>query len=186
MIDETSQALRDFSQRYCDLWLQESGHAPASTEHLGIPSPCITATHQDEVWWLPQPFSAAQNLDAVERALDIRLQPSVVAFYTTQFAGDMRGTFAGKKVSLVQVWSENDFLRVQENLIGHLVMKQRLKHAPTLFIATTESELEVISVCNLSGQVVVEQLGTKKQQILAPSLKNFLISLQPVTDISAN
>lgn len=179
MIEETSGILRDFSQRYCDLWQQQHGHAPASTDLYGIPSPCIVASHEDEVWWQPQPFTLAKNLDAVERALDITLQPSVTGFYTAQFAGDMVGTFAGRRVSLVQVWSEEDFVRVQENLIGHLVMKRRLKHSPTLFVATTDSELEVVSVCNLSGEVIVEQLGTQKREVIAPSLENFLILLQP-------
>ena len=183
MIEETAQALRDFSQRYCDLWQQESGHLPASEELYGIASPCVVTTREDSVWWQPQPFTLAQNLDAVERALDIQLQPAVAAFYTTQFAGDMAGTFADRRVSLVQVWSEDDFVRVQENLIGHLIMKRRLKHSPTLFVATTASELEVVSVCNLSGEVILEQLGTQKRQILAPSLQNFLISLQPVSQL---
>jgi len=183
MIEQTAQALRDFSQRYCDLWQQESGHLPASEELHGIPSPCVVATQGDAVWWQPQPFTLAQNLDAVERALDIQLQPAVAAFYTAQFAADMSGTFSGQRVSLVQVWSEDDFQRVQENLIGHLVMKRRLKHSPTLFIATTDSELEVVSVCNLSGEVILEQLGTKKRQVLAPSLQNFLIHLQPLSGL---
>jgi hypothetical protein len=56
----------------------------------------------------------------------------------------------------------DDFRRVQENLIGHLVV-QKLKLSPTLFIATLESELEVISVCNLSGEVIKETLGTAKR-----------------------
>lgn len=180
MIDETSQALRDFSQRYCDLWQQQSGHAPASQEHHGLPSPCVMATHEDEVWWQPQPFTLAANLDAVERALDIRLQPAVTAFYTSQFAGDMTATLAGQSMSLVQVWSEDDFIRVQENLIAHLVMKRRLKQSPTLFIATTDSELEVVSVCNMSGEVILEQLGTKKRQVIASSIENLLIALQPL------
>ncbi|CAO97776.1 SecY-interacting protein [Erwinia tasmaniensis] len=180
MIDETSQALRDFSQRYCDLWQQKSGHAPASQELYGIPSPCVMATDEDEVWWQPRPFTLAPNLDAVERALDIRLQPAVTAFYTSQFAGDMTGTLDGRPLSLVQVWSEDDFIRVQENLIGHLVMKRRLKQSPTLFIATTDSELEVISVCNVSGEVILEQLGTKKRQVIASSIENLLIALQPL------
>ncbi|WP_240153684.1 SecY-interacting protein Syd [Erwinia amylovora] len=141
MIDETTGALRDFSQHYCDIWQQQSGHAPASKELYGIPSTCVIASHEEEVWWLPQPFTLEPNLDAVERALDIRLQ---------------------------------------ENLIGHLLMKRRLKQSPTLFIATTDSELEVISVCNMSGEVILEHLGTKKRQVIAPSIRNFLISLQPL------
>ena len=94
----------------------------------------------------------------------------------------MKGTFAGRRVSLVQVWSEDDFVRVQENLIGHLVMKRRLKHSPTIFIATTESELEVVSVCNISGEVIIEQLGTTKREVITPSLKKFLILLQPLSE----
>ncbi|WP_230320734.1 SecY-interacting protein [Erwinia sorbitola] len=184
MIEETSQALRDFSQRYCDLWQQTYGHAPASAALHGIPSSCVLESHEDEIWWQPQPFTLAKNLDAVERALDISLQPSVTGFYTAQFAGDMAGTYQGKRVSLVQVWSEDDFVRVQENLIGHLVMKRRLKHSPTLFIATTDSELEVVSVCNLSGEVIIEQLGTQKREVIAPSVQNFLIQLQPLSEPS--
>lgn len=181
MIEQTTQALNDFTRRYCEQWQQQTGHAPASGELYGIPSPCIVATHEDEVWWLPQPFTLAKNLDAVERALDIQLQPEVAVFYTAQFAGDMAGTYDGKALSLVQVWSEEDFTRVQENLIGHLVMKRRLKHSPTLFIATTESELEVVSVCNLSGEVIIEQLGTQKKQVIASSIESFLTYLQPLT-----
>lgn len=184
MIEKTTLALNDFTRRYCDLWQQETGHAPASRDLHGIPSPCILTSSEDEVWWQPQPFTLAKNLDSVERALDISLQSAVVALFTTQFAGDMTGTFAGRAVSLIQAWSEDDFLRMQENLIGHLVMKRRLKHSPTLFIATTDSELDVISVCNLSGEVIAEQLGTLKRQILSPSLEEFLIALQPaITDV---
>lgn len=69
---------------------------------------------------------------------------------------------------------------VQENLIGHRVVQKRLKLSPTLFIATLESELEVISVCNLSGEVLKETLGTRKRTILSPSLASFLDQLEPV------
>lgn len=180
MIDETGQALQDFTARYCDLWQQQRGHAPASAELTGVPSPCVLQTQQESVWWQPQPFTLAQNLLAVERALDLQLQPALTAFWTTQFAGDMAASCDGLALSLLQAWSEEDFIRVQENLIGHLLMKRRLKQSPTLFIATTESELEVISVCNLSGEVILEQLGKKNREVIAPSLKNFLISLQPL------
>lgn len=178
MKEETTQALLDFTARYCARWQQESGHPPASEDLYGIASPCVMETQNNRVLWQPQPFTLAKNLDAVERAIELRIQPSVVDFYTTQFAGDMRACFEGREVNLVQVWSEEDFVRIQENLIGHLVMKRRLKHSPTLFIATTGSELEVISVCNLSGEVITEQLGTQKREVLTADLQSFLIALQ--------
>ena len=77
-------------------------------------------------------------------------------------------------------WSEDDFRRVQENLIGHLVTQKRLKLPPTLFIATLEEELEVISVCNLSGEVCKETLGTRKRTHLASNLAEFLNQLKPL------
>ncbi|QKJ88468.1 SecY-interacting protein [Paramixta manurensis] len=180
MTEETSAALREFTRRYCQQWQQQHGHLPASEELYGVASPCVTETRGDEVYWQPVPFSLAQNLEAVERALDLRIQPALTAWYTTQFAGDMQARLDETTMTLIQVWSEEDFVRVQENLIGHLVMKRRLKHSPTLFIATTSSELEVISLCNLSGEVILEQLGTAKRKTLAPDLPHFLDVLDPV------
>ena len=108
------------------------------------------------------------------------VQQPLHAYYTTQFAGDMSGRFAGETLTLLQTWSEDDFRRVQENLIGHLVTQKRLKLSPTLFIATQDNELDVISVCNLSGEVCKETLGTRKRTVLAASLTEFLTQLKPV------
>ena len=177
---ETANALTAFTARYCDTWHEMNGTWPQSEELYGVPSPCIITTMDDKILWQPQPFSCEQNVNAVERAMDIVVQPAVHAFYTTQFAGDMRARFANETLTLLQTWSENDFQRVQENLIGHLVTQKRLKLAPTLFIATLDSELDVIAVCNLNGEVIKETLGTRKRDVLAPSLADFLNQLEPV------
>ncbi|WP_315316605.1 SecY-interacting protein [Pantoea vagans] len=180
MMQQTAAALRDFTTRYCQHWLQQAGHAPASSDLYGVPSPCALEDREQQVVWQPQPFSLPPTLDAVERAVDIQLQPPITEFYTTQFAGDMQARFGENQLSLLQAWSEEDFLRLQENLIGHLVMQRRLRQSPTLFIATTDSEEEIISLSNLSGEVILEQPGRKQRVVLAESLEIFLKSLQPV------
>ncbi|ARJ42577.1 SecY-interacting protein [Pantoea alhagi] len=184
MNDLIAAALRDFTQQYCQRWQQDYGHLPASAGLYEVPSPCVTENRDEHVLWQPQPFSLEPHLAAVERALELQLQSSVVSYYTTQFAGDMQATFGQRPITLLQVWSETDFERVQENLIGHLVMKRRLKQTPTLFIATTSSDSEIISVCNLTGEVICEVLGTPRREKLAADLRTFLKALQPVTEMS--
>lgn len=180
MDHEVTHALREFTQRYVAIWQQERGHAPASRELYGVASPCIVENRDDEVLWLPQPFTPADaTLEKVEAAMELRLQPDIHAFYTRQFAGDMSAQFGEHHLCLLQVWSDEDFIRLQENLIGHLVTQKRLKLSPTLFLATTDSEMTVVSLCNVSGNVVLEQFGSDKRTLLAASLGNFLDALRP-------
>lgn len=87
----------------------------------GVPSPCIGGHRDDQVLWLPQPFTPAAMLQKVENALSLRLQPDAQCFYTQQCAGDIHAKFGVHRLSLIQVWSEDDFIRLQENLIDHLV-----------------------------------------------------------------
>ena len=180
MDNQTAEALQAFTQRYCDAWQTTYQTWPQSEELYGVPSPCIISSTQTMVTWQPQPFIPTQNVNAIERALDIVVQPALHSFYTTQFAGDMRARFQSETFTLLQTWSPDDFQRVQENLIGHLVTQKRLKLSPTLFIATLESDTEVISLCNLSGEVVKETLGRQQRTILAPTLADFLNRLEPV------
>ncbi|MBW7981401.1 SecY-interacting protein [Enterobacillus tribolii] len=180
MMHEVSAALTAFTGRFIAASQQECGDYPASSALYGIPSPCIVRSDGERVYWQPQPVAVAENLDAVARALDIQLHPDVAPFYTSQYAADMRARFDDVLMDVVQVWSEDDFVRLQENLIGHLVTQRRLKLPPTLFLATTDSELELISLCNLSGEVLLEQFGSRQRTVIAPSLAAFLSALQPV------
>lgn len=177
---ETANAFTTFTTRYCDAWHEKHGTWPQSADLYGVPSPCIISSQDDYVIWQPQPNTAEQNVNAVERAMDLVVQPAVHAFYATQFAGDMPAHLGDLTLTLLQTWSEDDLQRVQENLIGHLVTQKRLKLSPTLFIATLDSELDVISVCNLSGEVIKETIGTRNRETLAPSLADFLTRLEPL------
>ncbi|MEN3258275.1 SecY-interacting protein [Sodalis endosymbiont of Spalangia cameroni] len=172
-------ALADFTARYVEYWRQTTGGLPVSHGVSDIPSPCVVGGDGDAVYWQPRPVAPDQTLAGVERALALRLQPAAQAYYCSQYAGDMPAAFEGEPLELVQVWSESDFVRVQENLIGHLLMQQRLRQTPTLFIGTTASELTIISLCNLSGQVLREQVGGKRREVLAADLAGFLTRLAP-------
>lgn len=180
MEKEIALALKAFTTRYCDAWQQSYGTWPQSEELYGVPSPCIISSTDTLVTWQPQPFLPEQNVNAIERAMDIMVQPALRVFYTTQYAGDMQATFRGETLTLLQTWSADDFLRVQENLIGHLVTQKRLKLSPTLFIATLGSDIDVISLCNLSGEVIKETLGTRQRTVLSSDLADFLNQLEPV------
>lgn len=180
MDQNVSTALNSFTQRYIDLWQQQTGHLPASDELYGVPSPCIVKTQDSQVFWSPQPFVAEANLANIERALEIQLHPDIHEFYTRQYAGDMKADLGDHRFTLLQVWSEDDFIRLQENLIGHLVTQKRLKLSPTLFLATTESEMTMASLCNVSGNVVLEEFGSGKRTLLASTLVHFLDALRPV------
>ena len=174
MMQHSVDAIHTFTRRFCDSWQQQTGHLPVSIGLADIDSPCVQQRAEHGVYWLPQPFTLPAHLGAVERGVEIALQPSVVAWYTAQFAADMAVSFRGQPITLLQVWNEDDFQRVQENLIGHLVMKRRLKQMPTLFIGATDHDTEIISICNLSGEVIREALGSKKRDILSENLAEFL------------
>lgn len=136
-MQQISEAIQAFTRRYCDSWQQHTGQPPVSTTLADSDSPCIQHRTEHGVCWLPQPFTLPPTLSAVERGIEIALQPAAVAWYTSQFAADMEVHWRGEEITLLQVWNEDDFQRLQENLIGHLVMKRRLKQSPTLFIAAT-------------------------------------------------
>lgn len=173
------QALLAFTQRYMDAWQHTCGHLPASEDLYGIPSPCAVRNENERVFWTPQPCEAGTDFSGVSRALDIGLHPDVEAFYATQYAGDMDARFDDIDCTLLQAWSADDIVRMQENLIGHLLTQKRLKLPPTLFLATTEAEMALISLSNVNGEVWLETFGTREHRVLAPSLTVFLQQLSP-------
>lgn len=179
MNKKQSTELIDFTQCYIDLWKKTYNQEPFSSELYDIESPCVVATKDLGVFWLPV-LSNNHNLDIVEEVIDIKIHSDAHFFYGTQYAADMCAHFNHLNLKLVQVWSEEDFSRLEQNLIAHLTMQKKLKRRPSIFIATTDDETEIISIDNQTGAVILEKLIENKFDILSDSLNEFLLSLKPV------
>lgn len=173
------QALSLFTQRYIEQWQTEFNHLPRSTELYGMPSPCIIKKDDSAVFWLPVATNH-HSLDVVEEVIYLTIHPDTRLFYSAQYAGDMMATFDERSLSLIQVWSDEDFSRLEQNMLAHLSMQKRLKRRPSVFIATTTDETEIITIDNQTGAVMLEKLIENKTDKLAENLATFLSGLKPI------
>ena len=147
------------------------------------PSPCYqeAAEDGDFVRWKPTLQTPKLSFDNVEEAMSLKLHPDYCSYFTVYYSDNLKAKAPQGNCELLQVFNHEDFERLQQNLIGHLLMKQRLKQAPTLFFGLTDEEDFILTVVNDSGEVALEQVGREPTQILAPSLAEFLAQLTPIT-----
>jgi SecY interacting protein Syd len=142
-------------------------------------SPCIIGEpEQQEVSWKPVLRETKGDFSGIERALEMTLHPSIKAFYGDYFSETLAVDFQSNRIELVQAWNEQDFDMLLENIIGHVLMQRRLKQKETVFIASTEDEMQVVSIDNESGEVVLEQLGKGIDRVLAITLDEFVAKFE--------
>lgn len=146
------------------------------------PSPCYEETAQDGelVRWSPKRQSPPKSFTNVEEALSLTLNSDYCHFFTRYYSDNLKAEAPQGHCELLQVFNNEDFERLQQNLIGHLLMKQRLNQAATLFFGLTDEDDFILTVINETGEVALEQVGKEPAKILAPSLGVFLEQLTPV------
>jgi len=180
-----TDALIAFYARCEQLW-QTQDYLPQQEFDPEWDSPCFIAdANQPQLLagrkaWLPVKRDEMTSFSNIESALSIELDPQLAAFFGTYFSDHMPASFNDEIIELVQVWSEDDSKRLQENMIAHLMMKKTLKQPPTLFIASCADDMQIIALDNVSGEVVREVLGKGITEVLAADLATFISQLTPV------
>jgi len=175
-----SENILILSQSFVENYRQKLTHYPLVEIDEQWPSPCLKEQFNDSLMcWQPVNFPANLSFDNVEQALDVTIHSSIKEYFTVILSDSIPTTCEEGHLQLLFAWSEDDFARLQENLIGHVLMKQKLKQEVTLFFAVTDDESIMLSVQNDTGEVWAEKVGCKPHKKIADSLNEFIESLQP-------
>ncbi|GHF95414.1 SecY-interacting protein [Thalassotalea marina] len=173
-------ALINFSQSYLEQYRDKLGHFPVVEADEQWASPCeLSKFNDDLVHWQPIKITEQLSFNNVENALEIKLHPSIKAYFSTIYSESIPATCEHGHLQLLFAWSKDDFDRLQQNLIGHILMKQKLKQDVTLFFAVTDQDDHVVTLDNATGEVWVEKVGRKPHKKLANTLEEFILQLSP-------
>ena len=145
-------------------------------------SPCYQSKNLktgDLTTWKPVVRDIPGKMVNISNALDLKIHQDVETLFGRYFSLDLNAKTERGQLTLLQALNEDDYARLQKNLIAHVLMKRRLKQPETLFIALTDEEDVLISVLPDSGEVVLEVVGKPHQESLASDLKSFFDNLTP-------
>ncbi|MCV2883262.1 SecY-interacting protein [Aestuariibacter sp. AA17] len=173
-------ALADFIQRYFQTAKTED-HALRIEFDSQWQSACYLQVGDDGDWveWQPVKRDVPGDFSGVESALEMTLNAQFKAYFGTYWSDNFNAKTSRGSLQLLMPWNNDDFIRLQQNLVGHVLMKRRLKQAETLFFAVTDEEDFIITVDNASGAVMLEQVGMLPKEKLADDLASFIKQLEP-------
>ena len=181
------EIIHEFGRRYVAEYNNKLGHDPVVEKDEAWPSQCIIGEFNEELnTWKPSATEEMLTFENVEQALDIELHQDVKEYFGAMFSESIQATCEEGHLSLLFAWSKYDFERLQQNLIGHVLMKRKLKQSLTVFFAVTDQDDMILSVKNDSGEVWVEKVGAEPHKKVADSLINFMNMLAPHVETSAD
>lgn len=175
-------ALDKFLQNYHQAYLTTLGELPRYYPQ-GEASLCIQGEFLPDageaVAWKPIKRDEQGSFVNLEQALELSLWPDINVFYGQYFAAPLLFDSQWGTGELLQAWNEDDFNCLQQNIIGHLMMKKQLKQPPTWFIGLLDDGDNMLTVNNADGSVWIEIPGEIPSQQLSPSLAEFIGVLSP-------
>lgn len=170
-----TQPLLSFADKFIALCQEVYGHLPYLEKDEEWPSACITAERDKEHdYWQPVAMEASLSFANVEEALEITMHPDIVDYYTAIFSEPIPAKTEEGLLELLFAWNEEDFERLQRNIIGHVLMKKKLKQPITIFFAVTDHEDIILSLNNESGEIWAEKVGKLPHKKVANSMAEFL------------
>lgn len=181
-------ALDTLFTRYLNLVRDETGNLPKAEFDPPWPSPCMVEAQevgQDAgVFWRPTSRDASGIFEGLESAMGWPFRPEISQFYGAFWANGICVQHGDLCFDLIQIWNEEDEENLKENMLGHLFAKKK-NRLPFSFFMGSASGNNVIALEQESGHVVLEKPGYKAHQILAENLEQFLLNLDPTTELYA-
>lgn len=181
-------ALEIFLKHYHQAYIDKLGESPRYYPR-GENSDCIEGDMAEElewskhdeflVFWKPVKRQDVGSFGNVESALELALHSDIHRFYGDHFSAPLLFDSKWGQGELLQAWNLTDFGYLQQNIIGHLMMKKKLKQEPTWFVGVLEDGDKMLTVDNSDGSVWIEIPGEKPSERLSDNLNSFIEQLTP-------
>ena len=204
LMKSTNKGLADklwhFADSYIESYQKSHGHLPLAEQDPDWPSICQQGlfmppesaakdnnqqevsqqeTKEQQILWQPVSADNSLSFDNIESALELVLHPDIKTYFTAFHSDPLEAVCGEGRLSLLFSWNESDFHRLQENIIGHILMKQKLKQRITIFFGVTDEEDIILSLDNDTGAIWVERVGCEPHKKLADSMVEFVTGLTP-------
>ncbi|MFC0179408.1 SecY-interacting protein [Thorsellia kenyensis] len=178
-INETVKSeLINLLNRYVSAWKNTELSLPIAEGYAHLMSPCIqTNIDNEKTTWLPKIHEQLIPLAGVEKGMEMLIHQDIHTFYGIQFSADIAVLYKDIAINLIQVWNEEDHIRLQENIICHLVAQRKAKRMPSVFIGSIDDEDKIIACCNMTGRVFLESLTNGSRVYLSETIPDFLSTL---------
>jgi SecY interacting protein Syd len=179
-IELLNQAWEDFVGKW-QVLAEQNGY-PEIESDPQWPSECEFSLpeNNEKTYWKPVKSQDDLAFDNVGLAMDLVVDEQYSALFSMYYADNLNAQHSNGPLQFLQAWSQSDFERLQQNLIGHLMMKAKLKQPPTLFFAVTDEDDLNLVVVNDSGEIWLEYVGKEPHKKVADNLAEFIAQSTPV------
>ncbi|NMP16431.1 SecY-interacting protein [Thalassotalea sp. Y01] len=173
------KSLGQFAKGYAEFHQQKTAKLPIIEHDDDWPSPCELGAIDGDgfISWQAVDIEDELSFDNVEKALELTLHNDIKEYFTAVYSEAIPCRCEQGELELLLAWNAKDFERLQQNLIGHVLMKRRLQQAETLFFAVTDQEEINLVIKNDNGEVWAEPVGLEPSKFVAKNLQEFIASL---------